>query len=155
MNDMKTAGVIGLGALGTLYVHLLTEALGRDHVLVLADRGRVERYRREGVFFNGQLQDFNYTDAAAVTEPVDLLLFAVKFGGLDSAIKTCRHLVGPDTTLVSVLNGISSEQILGAAFSPEQVVWCVAQRMSALKEGNHITVSPSGRACHRRACRTG
>ena len=144
MNDMKTAGVIGLGALETLYAHLLTEALGRDHVLVLADRGRVERYRREGVFFNGQLQDFNYTDAAAVTEPVDLLLFAVKFGGLDSAIKTCRHLVGPDTTLVSVLNGISSEQILGAAFSPEQVVWCVAQRMSALKEGNHITVSPLG-----------
>ena len=144
MKEIKTAGVIGLGALGTLYAHLLTEALGREHVLVLADKGRVERYRREGVFFNGQLQDFNYADAAAVTEPVDLLLFAVKFGGLDSAVEACRHLVGPDTTLVSVLNGISSEQVLGAAFSPEQVVWCVAQRMSALKEGNHVTVSPLG-----------
>ena len=144
MKEIKPAGVIGLGALGTLYAHLLTEALGREHVLVLADKGRVERYRREGVFFNGQLQDFNYADAAAVTEPVDLLLFAVKFGGLDSAVETCRHLVGPDTTLVSVLNGISSEQVLGAAFSPEQVVWCVAQRMSALKEGNHVTVSPLG-----------
>ena len=144
MKEIKTAGVIGLGALGTLYAHLLTEALGREHVLVLANKGRVERYRREGVFFNGQLQDFNYADAAAVTEPVDLLLFAVKFGGLDSAVETCRHLVGPDTTLVSVLNGISSEQVLGAAFSPEQVVWCVAQRMSALKEGNHVTVSPLG-----------
>ena len=144
MKEIKTAGVIGLGALGTLYAHLLTEALGREHVLVLADKGRVERYRREGVFFNGQLQDFNYADAAAVTEPVDLLLFAVKFGGLDSAVEACRHLVGPDTTLVSFLNGISSEQVLGAAFSPEQVVWCVAQRMSALKEGNHVTVSPLG-----------
>ena len=144
MKEIKTAGVIGLGALGTLYAHLLTEALGREHVLVLANKGRVERYRREGVFFNGQLQDFNYADAAAVTEPVDLLLFAVKFGGLDSAVEACRHLVGPDTTLVSVLNGISSEQVLGAAFSPEQVVWCVAQRMSALKEGNHVTVSPLG-----------
>ena len=144
MNDIQTVGVIGLGALGTLYAHLLTEALGREHVLVLADSRRVERYRREGVTFNGELQDFNYTDAAAVTEPVGLLLFAVKFGGLDSAIETCRHLVGPDTTLVSVLNGISSEQVLGAAFSPEQVVWCVAQRMSALKEGNHVTVSPLG-----------
>ena len=132
MNDIQTVGVIGLGALGTLYAHLLTEALGREHVLVLA------------VTFNGELQDFNYADAAAVTEPVGLLLFAVKFGGLDSAIETCRHLVGPDTTLVSVLNGISSEQVLGAAFSPEQVVWCVAQKMSALKEGNHVTVSPLG-----------
>ena len=144
MNEIKTAGVIGLGALGTLYAHLLTAALGREHVLVLADRNRVEHYRQEGVFFNGKLQDFNYTDAAAVTEPLGLLLFAVKFGGLESAIETCRHLVGPDTTLVSVLNGISSEHILGAAFSPEQVVWCVAQRMSALKEGNRVTVSPLG-----------
>ena len=144
MNDIQTVGVIGLGALGTLYAHLLTEALGREHVLVLADSRRVERYRREGVTFNGELQDFNYTDAAAVTEPVGLLLFAVKFGGLDSAIETCRHLVGPDTTLVSVLNGISSEQVLGAAFSPEQVVWCVAQKMSARKEGNHAEADPLG-----------
>ena len=144
MNEIKTAGIIGLGALGTLYAHLLTAALGREHVLVLADRNRVEHYRQEGVFFNGKLQDFNYTDAAAVTEPLDLRLLAGKFGGLESAIETCRHLVGPDTTLVSVLNGISSEHILGAAFSPEQVVWCVAQRMSALKEGNHVTVSPLG-----------
>ena len=57
MNDIKTAGIIGLGALGTLYAHLLTEALGRDHVLVLADSRRVDRYRREGVIFNCQLQD--------------------------------------------------------------------------------------------------
>lgn len=144
MNDIKTVGVIGLGALGTLYAHLLTEALGREHMLVLADSRRVERYRREGVTFNSKLCDFNYTDAAAVSEPVDLLLFAVKFGGLTSAVETCRHLVGPDTTLISVLNGISSEQVLGSAFSPEQVVWCVAQRMSALKDGNHVTVSPLG-----------
>ena len=144
MREIKTAGIIGLGALGTLYAHLLTEALGREHVLVLADSSRVERYRREGVFFNGTLCDFNYTDAATVSEPVDLLLFAVKFGGLDSAVETCRHLVDPDTTLISVLNGISSEQVLADAFSPEQVVWCVAQRMSALKEGNHVTVSPLG-----------
>ena len=144
MKDIKTVGIVGLGALGTMYAALLTKALGKEHVLVLADSRRVDRYRREGVIFNCQLQDLNYTDAAAVTEPVDLLLFAVKFGGLESTIETCRHLVGPDTTLVSVLNGISSEQILGAAFSPEQVVWCVAQRMSALKEGNHVTVSPLG-----------
>ena len=48
MNEIKTAGVIGLGALGTLYAHLLTAALGREHVLVLADRNRVEHYRQEG-----------------------------------------------------------------------------------------------------------
>lgn len=144
MKEIKTVGVIGLGALGALYAHLFTRALGRDRVFVLADTARTQRYRQEGFFFNGEACDFNYVDAAAASEPVDLLLFAVKFGGLEEAIASCRHLVTPETTLVSVLNGISSEAILANAFSPEQVVWCVAQRMSARKEGNRIIADPMG-----------
>ena len=144
MRPIKTVGVIGLGALGVLYAHQFTQALGREHVLVLADRTRTERYRRDGVWFNGACCDFNYADAARVKEPVDLLLFAVKFGGLDAAVESCRHLVGPDTLLVSVLNGIASEEVLGAAFGPEKVVWCVAQKMSAKKEGNRAFCDPTG-----------
>lgn len=144
MREIKTVGVIGLGALGTLYAHLLTEALGKDRVLVLADHDRVQRYRKHGMYYNGETCNFNYTDAAQVKEPVDLLLFAVKFGGLTGAMETCRHLVGPETTLLSVLNGISSEQMLGDVFSTEQVIWCVAQKMSARKEENQVFVNPIG-----------
>lgn len=144
MKQIETVGIIGLGALGALYTHLFTEALGKDRVLVLADPQRIQRYQTEGLFYNGELADFNYKNAAQATEPVDLLLFASKFSGLKDSIAACRHLVGPDTTLVSVLNGITSEQILGEAFSPEQVVWCTAQKMGAKKEGNRVTVSPVG-----------
>lgn len=144
MKEIKTVGVIGLGALGVLYAQLLTEALGRDRVLILADSERIRRYQKQALWFNGIRCDFHYADAAAVTEPVDLLLFAVKFGGLASSIETCRHLVGPETTLVSVLNGVISEQVLGDAFTPEQVVWCVAQKMSALKTGGQVIVNPIG-----------
>lgn len=144
MKEIKTVGVIGLGALGVLYAQLLTEALGRDRVLILADSERIRRYQKQALWFNGVRCNFHYADAAAVTEPVDLLLFAVKFGGLASSIETCRHLVGPETTLVSVLNGVISEQVLGDAFTPEQVVWCVAQKMSALKTGSQVIVNPIG-----------
>ena len=115
MKPIQTVGVIGLGSLGVLYATLFTKALGRERVLVLADSGRIARYREEGVWCNGELCDFHYVDAAARAEPVDLLLFAVKYGGLTDAIATCRHLVGPETTVISVLNGISSEQVLGEA----------------------------------------
>lgn len=135
MKEIKTVGIIGLGALGVLYAHLFTQGLGREHVMVLADAGRVRRYRSEGVYLNGQLCDFRYEDAAQVTEPVDLLLFSVKFGALHDAVETCRHLVGPDTTLISVLNGITSEEVLSQAFGSEKVVWCVAQKMSARESG--------------------
>lgn len=144
MKEIKTVGIIGLGALGVLYAQQFTKALGRDQVLVLADSERIERYRNEGMWYNGELCNFQYVDAATVTEPVDLLLFAVKFGGLESSIETCRHLTGPNTTIINVLNGILCEEILGQAFSPEQVIWCVAQKMSALKQGNRVTVNPTG-----------
>ena len=144
MKAIKTVGIIGLGALGALYTNLFTQALGKEHVLVLADSSRIHRYRQDGLYYNGELADFNYTDANDIHEPVDLLLFASKFGGLQDSIETCRHLVGPETTLISVLNGISSEQILGDAFSPEQVVWCTAQKMGAKKEGNRVTIFPVG-----------
>jgi len=144
MKEIKTAGVIGLGALGTLYAQLLTKALGKDHVLVLADSSRIRRYQQQTMYYNGQPCGFHYTDASTVQEPLDLLLFAVKFGGLERAMDTCRHLVGPETTLVSVLNGIVSESMLGEAFSPQQVVWCVAQKMSARKTENQVIVDPIG-----------
>lgn len=144
MKEIKTVGIIGLGALGVLYAHLFTQGLGREHVAVLADSERTRRYRSEGVYLNGQLCDFRYEDAAQVTDPVDLLLFSVKFGALREAVETCRHLVGPDTTLISVLNGITSEEVLSQAFGSEKVVWCVAQKMSAVKVGNHATISPFG-----------
>ena len=144
MKSIETVGVIGLGALGVLYADQFTQALGKDRVFVLADRQRTDRYRREGVWYNDELCDFNYADAAQITQPVDLLLFAVKFGGLDTAVDTCRHLVGPDTILLSVLNGITSEEVLGRAFGPEKVVWCVAQKMSAKKEGNRAYCDPTG-----------
>ena len=113
MKPIQTAGVIGLGSLGVLYATLFTRALGKEQVPVLADGARIARYRKQGFWYNDAPCDFNYTDAAARTEPVDLLLFAVKFGGLQNAIETCRHLVGPDTLLISVLNGISSEETPG------------------------------------------
>ncbi len=144
MKEIKTVGIIGLGALGTLYAHLFTQALGPERVLVLADRDRAARYRAQGVFFNGQPCAFHYADASQVRQPVDLLLFAVKFSGLPASMETCRHLVGPDTILLSVLNGISSEALLGEAFGAEKVVWCVAQKMTAVKEGNHVNVDPIG-----------
>lgn len=144
MKEMKTVGVVGLGALGVIFAHQLTRGAGYENVKVLANSKRTARYKAEGVFLNGARCDFNYADTAAEAQPLDLLLFAVKFGALEDAIAECRHLVGPDTTIISALNGIASEQVLSDAFGAEKVVWCVAQKMSAVKEGNQATCPAYG-----------
>lgn len=144
MKEIKTVGVVGLGALGVIFSYQLTRGAGYDNVLVLADAARTARYERDGVFLNGERCAFHYADAAKVTQPLDLLLFSVKFGALEDSIAECRHLEGPDTTVISALNGISSEQVLSDAFGAEKVVWCVAQKMSAVKEGNQATCPSFG-----------
>lgn len=144
MKEIKTVGVVGLGALGVIFAHQLTRGAGYENVKVLASSKRTARYKEEGVYLNGARCDFNYADTAAEAQPLDLLLFAVKFGALEDAIAECRHLVGPDTTIISALNGIASEQVLSDAFGAEKVVWCVAQKMSAVKEGNQATCPAYG-----------
>lgn len=139
MKEIQTVGIVGLGALGVIFAHQLTQGAGYENVKVLADAGRTARYKKEDVFLNGERCAFHYADAAAENTPLDLLLFAVKFGALESSIAECRHLVGPDTTIISALNGIASEQILSDAFGKETIVWCVAQKMSAVKEGNRAS----------------
>jgi len=139
MTNINTVDIVGLGALGVLYADFFTRALGADKVRVLADTKRAERYRREGILLNGEALELNYVDAAQASEPADLMLFCVKFGALEQTIAQVRHLVGENTTIISVLNGIASEEMLAEAFGREKIVWCVAQKMASLKEGNRVT----------------
>lgn len=133
---IETVDIVGLGALGVMYADFFTKKLGKDRVRILADQDRTERYGRETVTFNGAVCDFNYRDAAKETRPAQLLLFAVKYGALKTAMEEAAHLIGEDTVIISVLNGIRSEEELGARFGKEKVVHCIAQKMAAMKEGN-------------------
>jgi len=142
MNEIKTVGLIGLGAVGALYGERLL-AHGAD-LRVIVDEARKERYAREGVYVNGARVDFPYVtpkDAQAV----DLLLIVTKEGGLLSAMETASGFVGEDTLIISLLNGVTSEGIVAERFGEKNVLYSVAQGMDAVKEGNRLTYVHPGR----------
>ena len=141
---IQTIDIVGLGALGVMYADFFTKKLGKEQVRVLADGERIERYQKSGITFNGERCDFNYADAAKESRPSQLLMFAVKYGALEEAMEEVAHLVGKDTILISVLNGIQSEEDLGNRFGMEKVVHCIAQKMAALKEGNAAICNSRG-----------
>ncbi len=136
--------IVGLGALGVMYADFFTKKLGKEQVRVLADKERVRRYRTETVMFNGEVCDFNYCDAKQESRPAELLLFAVKYGALEDAMRETAHLVGENTILISVLNGIRSEEDLAEKFGKEKVVHCIAQKMAAMKEQNAAVCTNRG-----------
>ena len=142
MNEIKTVGLIGLGAVGALYARQLL-ASGAD-LRVIVDRDRKERYSREGIYVNDVRVDFPYVTPEEA-EPVDLLLIVTKEGGLRSAMETASGFVGENTLIVSLLNGVTSEGIVSERFGEKNVLYSVAQGMDAVKEGNRLTYVHPGR----------
>ncbi|WP_343208750.1 ketopantoate reductase family protein [Anaerolentibacter hominis] len=142
--EIKTVYLIGLGAVGVLYAQLLSGHIEQEDLRIVADAGRIEKYRAEGIYCNGKKCDFPLADAGELTEPADLILFTVKYTGLDGAIETMRPLVGENTVVLSAVNGISSEEKLAAAYGAEHILYAVAQGMDAVKTKNQMTYTQTG-----------
>ena len=79
--------------------------------------------------------------------PADLILVAVKYLQLNDALKAIQNQVGPRTLILSLLNGITSEGIIGEAYGMDKVIYCVAQGMDAVKVENRLTYKNTGKLC--------
>ncbi|GAB6152765.1 2-dehydropantoate 2-reductase [Desulfosporosinus burensis] len=144
---IKTVSIIGLGALGILFAKHFSEKLPKDDVCVIVNASRKQRYEKNGIYCNGEPFDFNYVLPESEQKPVDLLFFCVKFNQLQQAIEDARHQVGDHTIILSALNGISSEEIIGKTFGMEKMLYCVAQGMDAVKIENKLTYKNMGMIC--------
>ncbi|MCB5943376.1 ketopantoate reductase family protein [Acidocella sp. KAb 2-4] len=137
---MRNIYLCGLGALGTIYVRHLAP-LG---LRVVADAVRIARYRAEGVRVNGEALALNYLAPGETAPPADLIIVAVKGQQLPEAVELLRPYVGPETVILSVMNGISSEEILGAAFGPEKLLYAFAVQVDAVRTGHEVRFSLPG-----------
>ncbi|KGK87282.1 2-dehydropantoate 2-reductase [Desulfosporosinus sp. HMP52] len=141
---IKKVCIIGLGALGILYGHHLTKSMPKGALRIIADQERIRRYQSDSVFCNGERCEFNYLAPEDVEEPADLIIFAVKYSGLNDAIKAVKNQVGEHTIILSALNGITSERIIGQTYGMDKILYCVAQGMDAVKVGNRANYDHMG-----------
>lgn len=140
---IESVRIVGRGSLGVLYGNKLTKELGNDNLRFIADRARIERYEKNPPTVNGEATDFAY-EAPEEGQPVDLIIFAVKQPALASAIENARAFVGDQTTIISLLNGITSETDLEAAFGAEKVLPVVAQGQDPVMEDSALTYQLTG-----------
>ncbi|NJP41582.1 ketopantoate reductase family protein [Oscillospiraceae bacterium HV4-5-C5C] len=145
--SIQSVDIVGLGALGVLYAGLLAPQLAPGQLQILADEARCLRYRKDGVYQNGQRLDLTYVSPGQAHKPADLLIFAVKYHQLPAAVELAAGEIGPDTTILSLLNGICSEDELAERFGREKVLDTVAQGMDAMKQGNQLRYTQRGQLC--------
>ena len=121
---MKIA-VIGVGAVGGYFGGRLAQA-GHD-VFFLARGKTVEALRSEGLRVKSVDGDFEIRGPQAAADPnqvgpVDVVLVAVKATQVGEVAPTLAPLLGPETCVIPLQNGLEAAGLLAASLGPEKVL---------------------------------
>ena len=128
MNDGKLKGkriaVVGSGAVGSYYGGVLAHGGYDVHFLMRSDLAAV-RERGMTIYTKGQELRLPMVQAAGTTEeigPVDLVMIALKTTANDALERLLPPLIGQDTGLLTLQNGLGNEEFLAQRWAPERVM---------------------------------
>ncbi|MCD8078804.1 MAG: 2-dehydropantoate 2-reductase [Lachnospiraceae bacterium] len=133
---INTVAVLGVGAIGGYFIWGLSEKL-RDRLWVIADGERKKRLERDGLWIN----NVNYPLHVRTPQEArgaDLLLIATKYGALPDILEDVAAVVDDHTTVLSLLNGVDSEEIIGALIGTEHILPSI-MKIASRRIGNRIT----------------
>jgi 2-dehydropantoate 2-reductase len=117
--------VVGAGGIGAIYGAALAKA-GADVVFV-ARGAHLAAMRAAGLRIEGdrgatQIRPAQATDDIAAIGPVDFALFCVKLWDVENAGATLHPLIGPQTAVIPLQNGVSAAERLIAILGPGAVM---------------------------------
>lgn len=143
--EIKHAYFIGLGAIGLKYAARIHDA-DPSLVRVIADDARIAQFRATPPSVNGKHYEFDFArpDDADADEPANVIFVAVKWRHLTQALADIRGFVGPQTSIISLMNGIASEEVIAREYGRERVVYANVY-MDAVRSGNAVTWRDIGR----------
>jgi 2-dehydropantoate 2-reductase len=142
-SGMKTA-IIGAGAVGGWIAARL--ALAGNKVMALTSKGAIDRIEveQDGASGVAHLSEFR--------GPADLLIIAVKAPALAAAVRSAGALIGPETIILPMVNGvpwwfadarlqsIDPDGAIAARLPSDQVVGCVVHA-SCRRDGGRVIVN--------------
>jgi 2-dehydropantoate 2-reductase len=133
---MKIA-VMGSGGVGGYFGARLAAA-GND-VSFIARGAHLSAMRNNGLRIKSPFGDVHVNPCAATDDPaevgeVDIVLFATKLYDTDSAGELCKPFIGADTAVISLLNGVDSEEQLSRILGAGHVAGGVARISASITE---------------------
>lgn len=121
--------VLGAGGTGGYFGGRLAQ--GGADVTFLVREGRAAQLQRDGLVIRSPLGDAQFPvayvtadalPALATEKPFDLVLLSCKAYDLDSSIEAIAPAVGPNTTVLPILNGLLHYAALDARFGADKVL---------------------------------
>jgi 2-dehydropantoate 2-reductase len=128
--------IMGTGGVGGYYGGLLS--LKGQEVIFIARGAHLQALRQKGLRVKSVHGDFlvspaKATDDPAEVGPVDLILFTTKTHHTDIAAQAIKPLVGKETVVVPLQNGIDAAERLGAYVRKEHLIGGVTWLSAAIE----------------------
>ncbi|HEU0249058.1 MAG TPA: 2-dehydropantoate 2-reductase [Gaiellaceae bacterium] len=125
---MKIA-VVGVGAMGSVYAALLADA-GNEVSAIDVSPSQISAIRAHGLRVEGASGDrvvrLHATGDPAEVGPVDLVVIATKAMHARAAAESTRPLLGPETVVLPIQNGLGSSDAVAEVVGADRVVVGVA-----------------------------
>jgi 2-dehydropantoate 2-reductase len=135
---MKIA-IIGTGAMGSVYAGLLADAghdvwavdIWEEHLNAIRDHG----LRVEGASGDRLVRNIQVSTKAADAGRCDLVIVATKASGVEPAVRSIGPLLGDDTVVLAMQNGLGAGERIGRHLARDKVLLGVAQGFGASMKG--------------------
>lgn len=144
MNSISNVYIVGLGAVGSMVASKLHNKNLCD-LKVVVDAERKKRYVSDGIYVNEKKYNFNFVSPEATKASADLIIVAVKSKDLEHTISMIKPFMGEHTCILSLLNGIDSESVLGLQFGMEHMLYSFIVATDTVRIKNRTNYTNVGR----------
>ena len=133
--------IFGSGGVGGYFGGRLA-ASGED-VTFIARGAHLNALQQEGLRISSPLGDAHVakvqaTDRPQAIGPVDVVLFTVKLYDVDAAAATLGPLIGPDTVVITLQNGVDAVDMVGQHVGAQHVAGGVAYIVAVVDQPGHV-----------------
>ena len=132
---IKKVAVLGAGAVGS-YVIWGLSSRNDIELGVIAEGERAERLKQNGCTINGKVYHPEVWKPGE-TDAVDLLIVALKYGSLSMALESIQKTTSENTVIMSLMNGVDSEEIIAEKVGEEHLLPAVIKVASHKEEDGY------------------
>lgn len=132
---IKKVAVLGAGAVGS-YVIWGLSSRNDIELGVIAEGERAERLKQNGCTINGKIYHPEVWNPRE-TDAVDLLIVALKYGSLSAALESIQKATSENTIIMSLMNGVDSEEIIAEKVGVEHLLPAVIKVASHKEEDGY------------------
>ena len=141
--NFNKISIVGTGAIGGSFGGFLSNA-GYEVTFIERNENIINEIKKNGLSISGvkeiHLNDVNIVPPGSITQKQDLILFAVKAYSLEDAVQSTLPIIGENTYVVSLQNGLGIGEVISKYINKEQIIEGVVWFPATMVKPGHITL---------------